>query len=318
MASWVSKRPLACATSTVSSPRRERGLDLPVRHRDEGPALELALDDEAQRGRLHAADGEVVGAEAIRGQRHEAREHRAPDEVDVLARVRRLGQVEVDGGRLGEGGLDLVLGEGGVAHAHVPVDDGGRHHGLDVRVAVVGRLGRRLRGGRGLAAPALLLAGARLVVRVALERVAAQDLERLVPDELALAVVVGGDDELGGALGRAAQRRQRAGGAAVDDPREVGVVDHLTEVLEAPAAVPVGEDRSPSRGRAGRWRRRRRPRSLKWYDLTFWRPRPCSLTMALPPPRMSAILRAASAFSVTMSFTMVPHVRSGAARNDGS
>src|SRR5450756_1699173 len=89
-------------------------------------------------------------------------------------------------------------------------------------------------GGAGL-----LLLG--LVVRVALERVAAEDLERLVADELALAVVVGGDDDLGNAFGHAAQRRERAGGAAVDHPRQVGSLDHVAQVLEAPAPVGVGE-----------------------------------------------------------------------------
>ena len=62
-------------------------------------------------------------------------------------------------------------------------------------------------------------------------------------DELALAVVVGGDDDLGGALGDGAQRRERAGGAAVDDPGEVRLLDHVAEVLEAPALVRVGEHR---------------------------------------------------------------------------
>ena len=155
----------------------------------------------------------------------------------------RLGEVEVDGGRLGEGGLDLFGRERRVAHADVAVDDGRRQHGLDPGIAVVRGLGRR--GGRGLAAArgaglALLL---RLVVRVALERVAAQDLERLVPDELALAVVVGGDDDLVGALGGGAQRGERAGRAAVHDPGEIGSADHVAEVLEAPAPVRVGEHR---------------------------------------------------------------------------
>ena len=125
----------------------ERRLDLPVRHRHEGAPLELAVDDEAQRGRLHAAHGQVVGAVAVRRERHEAREHRAPDEVDVLARVRRLGEVEVDGGGLVERGLDLLRRERRVAHADVPVHHGRRQHGLDVRVAV-DRLGRRRLGAR--------------------------------------------------------------------------------------------------------------------------------------------------------------------------
>jgi hypothetical protein len=91
---------------------RQRGLDLPVGDRHEGAPLELAVDDQAQRGRLHAAHRKVVGTVAVRSQRHEAREHGPPDKIDVLARMRRLGEVEVDGGRLGERRLDLFAGQG--------------------------------------------------------------------------------------------------------------------------------------------------------------------------------------------------------------
>ncbi len=222
----------------------ERGLELPVRDGHERTALELAIDDQAQGGRLHAPHGQVVGAVAVGRQRHEAREHRAPDEVDILPRVRRLGEVEVDGRGLVERGLDLLRRERGVADADVPVDDGRRQHGLDVRIAAVDRLRRRRLGARlgavlGRGGLALLLL--RLVARIVLERVAAQDLDGLVADELALAVVVGGDDELGGALGDGAQRRERAGGAAVDHPREIRLLDHVAEVLETPALVGVGE-----------------------------------------------------------------------------
>jgi hypothetical protein len=78
---------------------------------------------------------------------------------------------------------------------------------------------------------------------VALERVAAQDLERLVADELALAIVVRGDHDLVGSLGDRAQRGQRASRTPVDHPREVRLLDHVPEVLEAPAPVGVGEHR---------------------------------------------------------------------------
>ncbi len=80
-------------------------------------------------------------------------------------------------------------------------------------------------------------------MRVALERVPAQDLERLVPDEFAFAIVVGRDDDLGGTLGGAAQRQQRGGGAATDHPGEIGIVDHLAEVLETPPSIRLGEHR---------------------------------------------------------------------------
>ena len=221
----------------------ERRLDLPVRHRDEGATLQLAVDHEAQGRRLDASDREVVGAVPIGRERHEAREYGAPDEVDVLAGVRRLGQIEVDRGGLRERRLDLFGRERRVADADVPVGHRLWHHGLDVRVAGRG-VGRRRGLGASLGAVlggrlALLLLG--LVAGVVLEGVAAQDLDGLVADELALAVVVGSDHEFGGALGDGAQGRQRACGAGVDDPRQVRPLDHVAEVLEAPALVGVGE-----------------------------------------------------------------------------
>ena len=70
-----------------------------------------------------------------------------------------------------------------------------------------------------------------------------RNLQRLVADELALAVVVGGDHDFCGSLGDGTQRRDRAGSAAVDDPGEVRPLDHVGEVLETPALVRVGEHR---------------------------------------------------------------------------
>src|SRR5665647_3868080 len=88
-------------------------------------------------------------------------------------------------------------------------------------------------GGAGL----LLL---RLVVGMPPERLAAEDLKRLVTDQFSLAVVVCRDDYFGGALGRFAQRRERRRRAPVDDPGEVRPLDHVAEVLETPPPVGIG------------------------------------------------------------------------------
>ena len=74
------------------------------------------------------------------------------------------------------------------------------------------------------------------------ERLAAEDLKRLVTDQFSLAVVVCRDDYFGGALGRFAQRRERRRRAPVDDPGEVRPLDHVAEVLETPPPVGIGED----------------------------------------------------------------------------
>ena len=218
-------------------------LDLPVRHRHEGAALELPIDDETQRRGLYPPHGEIVRAIAIGRQRHEPREDGAPDEVDVLTRVGRLREIEIDCRRLGEGGLDLFGRQGRVAHADMAIDDRGVHHGLHARVAALGRRGRR--SGRGLPAAGgaglLLLLG--LVVRVAPQRIAAQDLEGLVADEFALTVVVGGDHDLGGAFGGGAHRHQGRGRRPADHPGKIRLVDHVPEVLEAPPPIGVGKHR---------------------------------------------------------------------------
>jgi hypothetical protein len=96
--------------------------------------------------------------------------------------------------------------------------------------------GPRLAGGAGL-----LLLLLRLVVGMPLEGLAAEDLKRLVADELSLAVVVCRDDHLGGALGRFAQRRKCRRRPPVDHPGKVRRLDHVAEVLETPPPVRVGE-----------------------------------------------------------------------------
>ena len=130
--------------------------------------LELALDDDRKRRALHATDRQELRAEAAGRERHEARQRRAPDQIDVLACLtgagQRLGQLDEVGERL----LDLLLGECRVAGA---LDAGREAH-------VLGELGVRV-----------------------------EDLlERLEADQLALAVVVGRDHDRVGVLGLLAQR----------------------------------------------------------------------------------------------------------------
>ena len=78
-------------------------------------ALALALDDDGERRRLHTPGGAHVAVAGELHQREVAREHRAPDEVDVAARPAGGGQVVVHGHEVGEGMGDLRLREGGVA-----------------------------------------------------------------------------------------------------------------------------------------------------------------------------------------------------------
>ena len=90
---------------------------LPVGLRHVGAALELALDDDRQGRALHAADGEEVGAEAAGRERDGAGQRRAPDQVDVLARLAGAGERLGELVEVGEGALDLLLGERRVAGA---------------------------------------------------------------------------------------------------------------------------------------------------------------------------------------------------------
>ena len=98
---------------------------LPVRLGDVGAALELALDDQAERRALDAADGEEVGAEAAGRERDGAGQGRAPDQVDLAAGLRGVGERVGELVEAGEGALDLVLGQRRVA---------GAQHGRRVRV----------------------------------------------------------------------------------------------------------------------------------------------------------------------------------------
>ena len=91
--------------------------DDPVVLRLEDEALALALHHEGQRGRLHAAGAANVAKPAEARHREVAREGSAPDEVDVLAALARVGQVLVEAHEVGEGVVDLALGVGRVAGA---------------------------------------------------------------------------------------------------------------------------------------------------------------------------------------------------------
>ena len=95
----------------------EGGEHLPVGLGHVRAALELALDHDRERRALDAADGQELRAEPAGRERDEARQRRAPDQVDVLARLagarERLGELD----EVGESLLDLLLGERGEAGA---------------------------------------------------------------------------------------------------------------------------------------------------------------------------------------------------------
>ena len=95
----------------------ERAANHPVVLGDEREALALARHDEGERGSLHATRRAHV---AVAGELHErqvAREHRAPDEVDVLARGAGGGEVHVELDEVVEGVRDLLFRERRVAGA---------------------------------------------------------------------------------------------------------------------------------------------------------------------------------------------------------
>ena len=144
----------------------ELGEQFPEGFGDVGAALHLALDDQAQGRALHAADREEVGAEAAGGERDGAGQGRAPEQVDVLAGGAGVGERVGELVELAEGALDLLLGQRRVAGA------------LDPQRAGLG-----------------FLAGAER--RVGVEHL----LQRLEPDQLALAVEVGRDHQLVGLFG---------------------------------------------------------------------------------------------------------------------
>jgi hypothetical protein len=184
----------------------ELGEQLPERFGDVGAALHLALDDQAQGRRLDAADREEVGAEAAAGQRDGAGQGRAPEQVDVLAGGAGVGERVGERVELVEGAVDLFLGQGRVAGA------------LDHQAAVGGAL-----------------AGAELGVGV--EHL----LQGLEPDQLALAVEVGRDDQLVGLFGDFFDRFDDVFIRRFLD--QLGV-DQVVQVGLLPIRVPLGEGRA--------------------------------------------------------------------------
>ncbi len=86
-------------------------LDLPVRLGHERLALQLALHDQRERGRLHATGALHVAEARVLGHGEVAREHGAPHQVDVLARLAGLREAVVHRGQLRERPLDLLFGD---------------------------------------------------------------------------------------------------------------------------------------------------------------------------------------------------------------
>ena len=188
----------------------ELGEQFPERFGDVGAALHLALDDQAQGRALDAADREEVGAEAADGQRDRAGQGRAPEQVDVLAGGAGVGERVGERVELAEGAFDLLFGQGRVAGA------------LDRQRPFLA-----------------LLAGAELGVGV--EHL----LERLEPDQLALAVEVGRDHELVGLFGDFLDRFDDVFVGRLLD--QLGV-DQIVEVRLLPVRVALGEGRARARG----------------------------------------------------------------------
>ena len=181
----------------------ELGEQLPEGFGDVGAALHLALDDQAQGRALDAADREEVGAEAAAGERDRAGQGRAPEQVDVLAGGAGVGERVGERVEVGEGALDLLLGQRRVAGA------------LDPQAAVGGAL-----------------AGAELGIGV--EHL----LQGLEPDQLALAVEVGRDHQLVGLLGDFLDRFDDVFVGRLLD--QLGV-DQVVQVGLLPVRVALGE-----------------------------------------------------------------------------
>ena len=94
-----------------STLRGAHAADLPIVLGHKRHALALALDHQGKRRRLHAAGGAHVTKAAKLGERQVTREHRAPNEVDVLAALAGVGQILVERDEVIEGLRDLGLGK---------------------------------------------------------------------------------------------------------------------------------------------------------------------------------------------------------------
>ena len=94
-----------------SALRGAHAANLPIVLGHKRHALALALDHQGKRRRLHAAGGAHVAKTAKLGERQVAREHRAPNEVDMLTTLASVGQVLVERDKVIEGLRDLGLGK---------------------------------------------------------------------------------------------------------------------------------------------------------------------------------------------------------------
>ena len=94
-----------------SALRGAHAANLPIVLGHKRHALAFALDHQGKRRRLHAAGGTHVAKAAKLGERQVAREHRTPNEVDVLTALAGVGQVLVERDKVIEGLRDLGLGK---------------------------------------------------------------------------------------------------------------------------------------------------------------------------------------------------------------
>ena len=94
-----------------SALRGAHAANLPIVLGHKRHALALALDHQGKRRRLHAAGRAHVTKAAKLGERQVTREHRTPDEVDVLTALAGVGQVLVERDKVIEGLRDLGLGK---------------------------------------------------------------------------------------------------------------------------------------------------------------------------------------------------------------
>ena len=91
--------------------RGAHAADLPIVLGHKRHAFALALDHQGKRRRLHATGRAHVTKAAKLGERQVAREHRTPNEVDVLAALAGVGQILVERDEIIEGLRDLGLGK---------------------------------------------------------------------------------------------------------------------------------------------------------------------------------------------------------------
>ena len=94
-----------------STLRGAHAANLPIVLGHKRHALALALNHQGERRCLHAAGRTHVAKAAKLGERQVAREHRAPNEVDVLTALAGVGKILVERDEIIEGLRDLGLGK---------------------------------------------------------------------------------------------------------------------------------------------------------------------------------------------------------------